>query len=107
MPLQACQHTTNITEHNLQLYSQWIFPAHLLRHLPSVSKYQNMALHFILLMPTDHTVCALQLLQEKKKKYAYNVAGHQLFVDLKKTYDSVRTKVLYNILLSVVLPSNW
>jgi len=44
-------------------------------------------------MPTDHTVCVLRVLQVGKK--AYDEAGHQLFVDFKKTYDSVRREVLY------------
>jgi hypothetical protein len=30
----------------------------------------------------------------------------QLFVDFKKTYDSVRTEVLYNILMESVVPMN-
>jgi hypothetical protein len=33
------------------------------------------------------------------KKWEYNEAEHQLFVDFKKVYDSVRREVLYNILI--------
>jgi hypothetical protein len=36
---------------------------------------------------TDHIFCIRQILE---KKCEYNVAVHQLFVDFKKTYDSVR-----------------
>jgi hypothetical protein len=32
------------------------------------------------------------------KKWEYNKTVHQLFIDLKKAYDSVRREVLYNIL---------
>jgi hypothetical protein len=34
-----------------------------------------------------------------RKKCEYNKTVHQLFLDFKKTYDSVRRPVLYNILI--------
>jgi sorting nexin-29 len=34
-----------------------------------------------------------------EKKWEYNSTVHQLFIDFKKTYDSVRREVLYNILI--------
>ena len=34
-----------------------------------------------------------------EKKWEYNEAVHQLFIDFKKAYDSVRREVLYNILM--------
>jgi len=39
--------------------------------------------------------CIHQILD---KKWEYNQAVHQLFIDLKKAYDSFRREVLYNIL---------
>jgi len=36
-----------------------------------------------------------------KTKYDCNEAVHQLFIDLKKTYDSVRRAVLYNNFLQL------
>jgi hypothetical protein len=38
-------------------------------------------------------------LSDTGKKWEYNETGHQLFIDFKKSYDSVRRAVLYNILL--------
>ena len=38
------------------------------------------------------------------KKWEYNEAAHQLFVDFKKAYDSVRKEVLYNILIEFGIP---
>jgi hypothetical protein len=35
----------------------------------------------------------------RKNKWEYNEAVHQLFIDFKKAYDSVRREVLYNILI--------
>ena len=35
-----------------------------------------------------------------RKKWEYNEAVHQLFIDFKKAYDSVRREVLYNILIA-------
>ena len=35
-----------------------------------------------------------------EKKWEYNEAVHQLFIDFKKAYDSVRREVLYNILIA-------
>jgi hypothetical protein len=34
------------------------------------------------------------------KKWEYNGTVHQLFIDFKKAYDSVKREVLYNILLA-------
>jgi len=50
---------------------------------------------------TDHIVCIRQILE---KKWEYNEAVHQLFIDFKKAYDSVRTEVLYNILIKSDIP---
>jgi hypothetical protein len=39
-----------------------------------------------------------------EKKWEYNGTVHQLFIDFKKAYDSVKREVLYNILLEFGLP---
>jgi sorting nexin-29 len=39
-----------------------------------------------------------------KKKREYNGTVHQLFIDFKKAYDSVKREVLYNILLEFGIP---
>jgi hypothetical protein len=36
-----------------------------------------------------------------EKKWEYNETLHQLFVDLKKAYETVRREVLYSILIRV------
>jgi len=38
------------------------------------------------------------------EKWEYNEAEHQLFIDFKKTYDSVRSGFLYNILNEFGIP---
>ena len=38
------------------------------------------------------------------KKWDYNEAVHQLFLDFKKAYDSFRREVLYNILIKFGIP---
>jgi hypothetical protein len=50
---------------------------------------------------TDHICCIRQILL---KKWEYNEAVHQLFIDFKKAYDSVRREVLYNILIKFGIP---
>jgi hypothetical protein len=45
---------------------------------------------------TDQIFCIRQILEKKMK---YNETVHQLFIDLQKAYDSVRSEVLYNILI--------
>ena len=50
---------------------------------------------------TDHIFCIRQMLE---KKWEYNEAVHQLFIDFKKAYDSVRREVLYNILIEFGIP---
>jgi hypothetical protein len=39
-----------------------------------------------------------------RKKWEYNETVYQLFIDFKKAYDSVRMKVLYNILIQFWVP---
>jgi len=39
-----------------------------------------------------------------RKKWEYIEAVHQLFIDFKKVYDSVRREVLYNILIEFGIP---
>ena len=50
---------------------------------------------------TDHIYRIRQILE---KKLEYNEAVHQLFIDFKKTYDSVRREVLCNILVEFGIP---
>jgi hypothetical protein len=52
---------------------------------------------------TNQIFCIRQILE---KKWEYNETGHQLFIDLKKSYDSVRREVLYNILREFGVPMN-
>jgi len=49
----------------------------------------------------DHIFCIRQILE---KKWEYNAPVHQLFIDFKKAYDSVRRKVLYKILIEFGIP---
>jgi hypothetical protein len=39
-----------------------------------------------------------------EKKWEHNEAVHQLFIDVKKAYDSVRREALYNILIEFGIP---
>jgi hypothetical protein len=39
-----------------------------------------------------------------EKKWEYRETGHQLFIDVKKAYDSVKREVLYNILIEFGIP---
>jgi hypothetical protein len=50
---------------------------------------------------TDQIFCIRQILE---KKWEYNEAVHQLFIDFKKAYNSVRREVLYNILIEFGIP---
>ena len=42
----------------------------------------------------DQIFCIRQILE---KKWEYDGSIHQLFIDLKKAYDSVKREILYNI----------
>ena len=46
------------------------------------------------------------LINIRKGEWEYNEAVHQLFIDFKKAYDSVRREVLYNILMEFGIPRN-
>jgi hypothetical protein len=47
---------------------------------------------------TDHTLCIRQILE---KKWECNAAVHQVFIEFKNSYDSIRREVLYNILIQI------
>jgi hypothetical protein len=49
----------------------------------------------------DQKICIYQKLV---KKWEYNETVHQLLIDFKKAYDSVRREVLYNILIEFGVP---
>ena len=49
----------------------------------------------------DHIFCVRQILE---KKWEYNEPVHQLFIDIKKAYDSARREVLYKILIEFGIP---
>jgi hypothetical protein len=48
---------------------------------------------------TDQIFCIRQILE---KEWEYNDTVHQLFIDFKKAYDTVRREVLYNIPIVLV-----
>jgi hypothetical protein len=50
---------------------------------------------------TDHIFCIHQILERKRE---YSGTKHQLFIDFKKAYDSLRREVLYNILSEFRIP---
>jgi hypothetical protein len=50
---------------------------------------------------TDQIFCIRQILE---KKWEYNETVYQLFIDFKKTYDSVGREILYNILIKFGVP---
>jgi hypothetical protein len=54
-------------------------------------------------LTTDHIFYIRQILE---KKWKYNGTVHQLFIDFKKTHDSIRREVLYNILTEFEYPGN-
>ena len=49
---------------------------------------------------TDHIFCIRQVLEKKWE----HEAVHQLFIDFKKAYDSVRREALYIILIELGIP---
>jgi hypothetical protein len=49
----------------------------------------------------DQNFCIRNILE---KEWEYNDTVHQLFIDFKKAYDSVRREVLYNILIEFGVP---
>jgi hypothetical protein len=49
----------------------------------------------------DNIFCS----SDTEKKLEYNETVHQLFIDFKKAYDSVRREVLYNILTEFGVPT--
>jgi len=49
----------------------------------------------------DHIFCIRQIIE---KKWEYNEEVHQLFIDFKKAYDSVKREVLYKIFIEFGIP---
>jgi hypothetical protein len=57
---------------------------------------------FAILIPHwPRIFCIHQILE---KKWEYNETVHQLFIDFRKAYDSVRREVLYKILIEFGIP---
>jgi hypothetical protein len=50
---------------------------------------------------TEHIYCICQILV---KKWEYNETVHQLLIDFRKAYDSVRREVSCNIIIEFVIP---
>jgi hypothetical protein len=50
---------------------------------------------------TEQIFCICQILEEK---WEYKKKVHQLFIDFKRAYDSLRREVLYNILIVFGVP---
>jgi hypothetical protein len=53
---------------------------------------------------TDHLLIRFFVFVRYCKKLEYNETVHQLFIDFKKAYDSVKREVLYNILTEFGVP---
>jgi hypothetical protein len=53
---------------------------------------------------TNQIFYVWQVLKKKKKKWEYSGTVHQLFVDFKKTYYSVKREVIYIIVLEFGIP---
>jgi hypothetical protein len=53
---------------------------------------------------TAHQFFFFSYSPDTREKWEYNETVHQLFVDIEKSYDSVRREVLYNIIIEFELP---
>ena len=53
-----------------------------------------MSIRLLVLIMTDHIFCIRQILE---KKWEHNEAEHQLFIDLKKAYDSLENIISLNL----------
>jgi hypothetical protein len=56
------------------------------------------------LSPDQLQIRSFAFVRYWEKKWEYNETTHQLFIDFKKAYDSVRKEVLYNILIEFGVP---
>jgi hypothetical protein len=63
--------------------------------LGNICRFNNLTIN------VDQIFCVRQILE---KEFDYNKTVNQLFMDFKKAYDSVRTEVLYNILITFLYP---
>jgi hypothetical protein len=55
---------------------------------------------------TDQRLIEFSISGRYWRKWEYNGTVHQLFIDLKKSYDPVSREVLYNLSLSLEYPGN-
>jgi hypothetical protein len=60
-----------------------------------------MNMDFVVIDQTDQIFYIRQILE---KKWECNGTVHQLFIDFKKAYDSIRREVLYSILIESGIP---
>jgi hypothetical protein len=66
-------------------------------------KWLPVRMRVLFLLPFYH-LSTTSIHQILEKKWEYNGTVHQLFIDFKKTYNSVRREVLYNILIQYGIP---
>jgi hypothetical protein len=55
-------------------------------------------------VPDQLLITSFIVVKYWRKKWEYNETVPQLFIDLKKTYDSTRREVLYNIIIEFGMP---
>jgi hypothetical protein len=72
-----------------------------LLNVHNVSDVRQIEIHTAepLIPGPSHLEVEISIAKPKKYKWEYNGMVHQLFKDFKKTYDSVRRELLYNILI--------
>jgi hypothetical protein len=69
-----------------------------------VTSVLSTAFLYIVIIITAQMIMYSVFVKCLKKEWEYIEAVHQLFIDYKKAYDSVRREVLYNILFEFGIP---
>jgi len=92
MPLHVSSTCAHHQEVKIALHNLWYYHTYRCDHQCGFRRNKS---------TINHTFCIRQILE---KKWEYNEEVHQLFIDFKKAYDSVRREVLYKILIEFGIP---